>query len=327
MLKKNTISLYPYAKKVHFNSVDLKDNSFLISYGYDLTLLSESIKKVGVLSPPLLRKKSGSTYQIICGYKRIRALKKLGITSAFCTILPPTTTDKESFLLSLYDNISHRAFNPIEKSMVINKLTRYYPDETIVKEFLPLLNLHPHRSQLKAFTPLCRVEKTIKDAVLEGTISESTVTQLAQLDRVSRNALGSLLIALRLTVSTQAELLDYVTEIAIRDTLPVEKVIGAKEIRALLKNPQLNQPQKADAIRHYLRARRYPSLTAKEREFSLSLKKLKLHSHLHLSPPPSFEGNHYHLSLHFKDVEELKKRVDELHSLLHNHSFITLIEG
>lgn len=314
-------------KKIYLKTIDLNDKMFLLSYGYDLNPLKQSLKEVGLLNPPILRRKPDATFQIICGYKRIHALRELGVSSINCTIVPSKTSDKESLLLSFYDNTSHREFNPLEKSMAITKLHNYFPEEKIVHDFLPLLKLHPHSSQLKTFKPLCRLERYVKDAILEGKISEHIATRLSQMDRASRRTLSKLLIALRLSVSKQAEILDYVSEIAIRENLPVEKVISTSEVRSILDSNKLNQPQKGEAVRRYLRERRYPQLTEKEKEFTHNLKQLKLHPHLRLKPPPFFEGNHYHLSLHFKDLEDLKKRLQECESLLPNHSLLKMIEG
>jgi len=314
-------------KRIYLKNIDFKDKTFLLSYGYDLNPLKQSIKQVGLLNPPILRKKSAAAYQIICGYRRIQALRKLGVSSLTSTIVPSKTGDRESLLLSLYDNTSHREFNPIEKSIALNKLKNYYPEEKIVHDFLPVLKLQPHITQLKAFRPLCRLEREIKDALLEGKISEHTAIQLSQMDRASRRALGKLLIALRLSVSKQAEILDYVSEIAIRENLPIEKLTCTSEMRSILDDEKLNQPQKGEAIREHLRERRYPQLTKKEREFTRNLKQLKLHPYIKLKPPPFFEGNHYHFSLCFKDLEELKKRAQELASLLHNHSLLNIIKS
>jgi len=314
-------------KRINLKTIDLKDDTFLLSYGYNLNLLKQSIKKVGVINPPILRKKPDATYQTICGHKRIHSLRELGVLSLTCAIVPSETSDRECLLLSLYDNSSHRELNPIEKSMAIRKLQNYYPEERIVHDFLPLLKLQPHGTQLNTFKPLCTLEREIKKAILEGKINEHTAIALSQMDRTSRRELGKLLITLKLSVSNQAEILEYVSEIAIRETLPIEEVISTPEIKSILDNGKLNQPQKSEAIRKYLRERRYPQLIEKEREFAYNLKKLKLHPNIKLKHPPFFEGSHYHLSLCFKDLEGLRERVRELESHLNNPSLLNTIEG
>ncbi len=85
-------------KTIYLNTIDLKDKTFLLSYGYDLSPLKQSIKQVGLLNPPVVRKKSEGTHQIICGYKRVRALKELGISSFPCFFIPAKTGNKESIL-------------------------------------------------------------------------------------------------------------------------------------------------------------------------------------------------------------------------------------
>ena len=80
-------------------------------------------------------------------------------------------------------------------------------------------------------------------------------------------------------------------------------------------------------MRKYLRELRYPQLTEKEKEFNHNIRKLKLSSGVSLKAPPFFEGDHYHLSLHFKDLNGLKKRLQELESLLNDRPLINIIEG
>ena len=242
-------------------------------------------------------------------------------------MLPTRTSDEECLLLNLFDNVSHREFNPIEKSMAINKLQNYYTEEKIVKDFLSVLKLQPHITQLKVYKPLCKLAREIRNALIEGKISEHTAVQLSQMNRESRSALGKLLIVFKLSVSKQAEILEYVTEIAVRENISVDKVVSAKKIKSILENEKLNQPQKGEAIRKYLRGLRYPQLTAKEKEFNHNLKQLKLPPGTQLKATPFFEGNHYHLSLNFKDMNGLKKRLQELESLLNNRSLLNIIEG
>ena len=129
-------------KPINLENIDRNDTLFLLSYGYNLTPLKTSINQIGVINPPLVRQKSDTTYQIICGYKRVHALRELGVAATPCTIVSPVTGDEESFLKSFYDNVSHRELNPIEKSMTINGLLRYFSEAKIVSDFLPLLKLH-----------------------------------------------------------------------------------------------------------------------------------------------------------------------------------------
>ena len=314
-------------RTIYLNQLDFKDKTFLLSYGYDLQPLKQSIGRVGLINPPIVRKKTDDAYQIVCGYKRALALKQLGVSSVQCAVLLDQRTDDECLLLNIYDNVSHRELNPIEKSITINKLKTYYTEEDIVHNFLPALKLQPHITQLNIFQPLCKLEKSIQTAILDGRISEHTATKLSQMDRASRKAFGNLFVMLRLSVSKQMEVLEYASEIAMREHRSIEQVISMQKINTVFKNKRLNQHQRGEAVRTCLRELRYPQLTEKEQAFNRNLRKLKLSSGVSLKAPPFFEGDHYQISFNFKDLNGLTKRLHELESLLKDRSLINIIES
>jgi len=312
---------------IHLTEIDRNQTTFLLSYGYDLGSLKQSIDRAGLINPPVVRKKPDRGFQIICGFKRVAALGELSVSSFPCRIVPAGTGDEECFLLNLYDNASHRVFNPIEKSMAIKGLQSFYPEEKIAKDFLPLLNLHPHKTQLEIFKPLCTLESRVKDAVVAGTIDVRTALELARMDPESRQTLSSLLIALRLSVSKQAALIEYISEIVLRENLSREDVVQNQQIQSVLGDEHLNLPQKADTIIRYLRARRYPRLTEKEKAFKQTLKDVKLPRDVQFTPPPYFEGNRYCLTLHFTSLKQLREQLCDLESFLDHPSLPPLIEG
>ncbi len=110
------------ADAVDLKSIDPDDATFRLSYGFDLEPLKESIRRIGLINPPLLRKRPDGRYQIVSGYRRFSASRELGIYSMHCRMVPPETSDEACLLLSLYDNSAHREFNPIEKSLALNRL-------------------------------------------------------------------------------------------------------------------------------------------------------------------------------------------------------------
>ena len=63
------------ADAVDLKSIDPDDATFRLSYGFDLEPLKESIRRIGLINPPLLRKRPDGRYQIVSGYRRIRALR------------------------------------------------------------------------------------------------------------------------------------------------------------------------------------------------------------------------------------------------------------
>jgi hypothetical protein len=62
--------------KILLNNIDLSSENcdrYLIRYGRDSDLIKESIRKVGLINPVILKKSRDAeeTYSVICGYQRI----------------------------------------------------------------------------------------------------------------------------------------------------------------------------------------------------------------------------------------------------------------
>ena len=54
---------------------------------------------------------------IVCGFRRIHALRQLDRTEVLARILSTEDCDRTgAFLLALWDNLSHRQLSPLEKA-------------------------------------------------------------------------------------------------------------------------------------------------------------------------------------------------------------------
>ncbi len=82
--------------------------------------LAQSIKNQGLLQPILLRKKD-SSYEIISGERRFRAMKLLGNDKVPC-IVKPHITDHEMIEMALVENIQRENLNDIEQAFAYQRL-------------------------------------------------------------------------------------------------------------------------------------------------------------------------------------------------------------
>jgi ParB family chromosome partitioning protein len=85
--------------------------------------LADSIKKVGVLQPIIVRP-LGDEYQIIAGERRWRAAKAAGLERVPVRIL--ASTEIESLELALIENLQREDLNPIEEARGYRKLLNEY---------------------------------------------------------------------------------------------------------------------------------------------------------------------------------------------------------
>ena len=118
----------------------------------DLTDLTQSIRESGVLQPILVRR-VGQTLQIVAGERRWRAAKQAGLTEV--PVIIRETTDQESAVFALVENLQREDLNPLEKAQAFKTLQqqlgakqeevaqRVGLDRSTVANFMRLLELAP----------------------------------------------------------------------------------------------------------------------------------------------------------------------------------------
>jgi ParB family chromosome partitioning protein len=77
--------------------------------------LAESIKNVGLLQPIIVRVNDAHSFEIVAGYRRFNACKKLGWRKITCHIVE--LDDKTAFEVSLIENVQRQTLNPIEEGL------------------------------------------------------------------------------------------------------------------------------------------------------------------------------------------------------------------
>lgn len=289
---------------------------FTMSYGFELKVLCESIQRTGVLNPPLVSRNEKGKWDVVCGYRRISALKALGKDKVFCkdvgAVLP---LPLERLLANLYDNVATRKFNNVEKAMVLERLLKYLPREQVLSAFMPLLSLPCHQGTLELYLKLAALEENIRQATAKEDISMSTLKALVEVDEDSRKFLFSILSLLRLNFNQQVKFIEYINDIVLREGIPAADVFSGRSFLEILENPKTNTPQKAAAVLDLLRTRRYPRLASAQRAVQNRVAALRLPPGVVLHYDPSLEAPKYRLEIFFKNGKELVRLISRLREL------------
>lgn len=77
--------------------------------------LAESIKNVGLLQPIIVRVNDAHSFEIVAGYRRFNACKKIGWRKITCHVVE--LDDKTAFEVSLIENVQRQTLNPIEEGL------------------------------------------------------------------------------------------------------------------------------------------------------------------------------------------------------------------
>ena len=97
----------PRQPREHFDPIALQE-------------LAESIRQVGLLQPPIVRKKASGGYELIMGERRFRASKLAGLTEI--PVIVRETSDKELLREALIENIHRSELNALEEAAAYGEL-------------------------------------------------------------------------------------------------------------------------------------------------------------------------------------------------------------
>jgi len=85
--------------------------------------LVDSIKSKGVIQPIVVRK-AGNVFELVCGERRYRAAKKVGLKRI--PVVIKDLQDREVLELALIENLQRKDLNPIEEARAYNRLTQEF---------------------------------------------------------------------------------------------------------------------------------------------------------------------------------------------------------
>ena len=295
--------------EIPLRKINLKDERFRTSYFFDLEPLIHSIRRVGLTSPPLLRRE-GKGLTVISGWKRVLACRDLGLKE-IAALITEEKNDLRLFLRALEENLAARRLGPAEKAEAILKLRQMgLSDRKILRTYLPLLGLPATADHLASILALAGAEDEVKRLVEEKDLPLHVVESVLRFRPAERRRLLPLLRPLG--QNKQKELLDDLWEIGRRDIIQARRILQRAEIRRALAPAGLSPLQKAERLRAILRKMRYPRLSAREEAFAAALRRVGWPKGISIQPSPFFEDRDITVSFRFRNKEELAACLDRI---------------
>lgn len=284
---------------------------FCMSYGFDLNAIVSSIKAVGLVNRPYVRRNREGQVEIITGYRRILALKALDRETVPCVDLTDSgLSDADMFLLNLNDNLCTRMFNNVEKGMILNGLSDYLPNGGMY-DYLSALGISSRR-EAEILSGIRESDDKIKAFIADGTISLKTIGTLTDINGPSQDTILMWITELKLNVNQQMLFIEYINDISIKEGKGINELLDEEDFTGILRDKGKNIPQRAKRFIDLLRARRLPLLTRNEKAFASLISGLNLPKGVRIKPPAFFEGPDYLLEISFRDGEMLKEKIDKL---------------
>lgn len=287
---------------------------YCMSYNFSLSGLIRSIKRYGVMNPPLIVFKTGKgRAHVVCGYKRLLALKEIGESEAdLLDITESGLSDKELILLSLYENLSIRELNLIEKAMVIKRLSTHMPHNELIG-FMSELNLPPSQKHFELLIEIEMYPDSIKREIAKGSIPLKTIEYaFDKFDKDGRLIVLDLISKLKLSFNYQFQLLDILKDLSFNQKKSIQEILKESGINSTVEDKKMNPAQKGKAVIKIIRERRFPLLSKAQKEYLKRVSSLDLPDGTRIEPPLYFESNQFKLELRFSSQKELKDKLNKI---------------
>jgi ParB-like chromosome segregation protein Spo0J len=294
-------------KTIPLNDIDIDDRRFCISYPLEDEILTESIRKVGIVQPVLLL--DASPLIVITGFKRIASAKKLGLTEVPAVI--KRIGADEAILLSIHDNLG-RGLNAVEKACALEKMVHAgFPRQGIF-ETMTLLSLKPHEKVLNNFVAIADAGEPLTGFLAGHGVSMKNIEYLLQLDVEERNEIISLATPLHLTESLLREILEMFVLTKIKK--------GAINFRGL------RAAGDGRALKARLKKRNYPILSSMEKDLFTVKQRCALPPNIDIKVDPFFEKEYIDILLKIKSEDDVRASIEKLKEILEDGYIRSILE-
>ena len=106
----------------------------------DIKELADSIETFDVLQPLVVRPSGYDRYEVICGHRRLKALKKVGGDIRVPCILREDIEDKDVLRVQLEENIQRRQMSAAELVAALDEIKRQHGGRMTNQELADLLH-------------------------------------------------------------------------------------------------------------------------------------------------------------------------------------------
>ncbi|MBT8353099.1 MAG: ParB N-terminal domain-containing protein [Desulfofustis sp.] len=271
--------------------------------------LIDSINNLGLLRPPIV-KAHQKDYQLICGARRLRVLRRLGQSFPIaCSVVKRDISHVDLLSLVAEDQIQTGPLSPIEAARFIALCNIWCeePDQQMLSRVASITST-TQRSRLLS---LLELEKPIRTSIHRGHISNKTGLSMAQMSSTERTFVHDLFIKLSLNGNKQRRFLELVQIVTGARGWTIERVI-TDHFAELCSSTIDNVPQQTNALMKRLYELSHPESSVAEETFLRQVAEKNLSANCRVSPSPSFETDKVTLEIEFGNFDAFSKAWDSI---------------
>jgi ParB family chromosome partitioning protein len=283
-----------HISRININHIDFSDDSYSLVPPFITSQapasLTESVRRCGILHPPIVKEKSASSFTIVTGRKRLlAAMQAISATSYDCHKLTEKTDEIDVLAICLEDALLSRPLTPVERAVFFKKALALIDENELTTRFLPMLGLSPSIYHIHRELRLLELEEPLVIAIQEGILDDKVAFELGKFSFSDRVSLFEVINTLHLSVGNQKKLAITCRELAGRNNTTISALLHNPAVEGIINHAEANSPQKTANLMKWLTSERFPRLSQAEKEFQHFIAGLALPDQARLEHSPSFE--------------------------------------
>jgi ParB-like chromosome segregation protein Spo0J len=302
---------------------------YVFTHRPDLADLSASIGRLGLLTAPVLQEDPQGFFRVVCGSRRIKALRCLGWRSLQAFVASAgEMTDTRCLSRSILENLWHRGFNEVEKALLFTRLTDRYlhllPDlsEVLDRD----LRVPQGAEALEPYRFLLSLPGPILDSVARGELGLTQVLLFRRLPGTAHPGFFRILTECGLTSQEARKATEWIREVARREEREAAVIID--EANQELIGDAGDPRSRARHLFSFLSRRRYPLLESWKARFASARSQLSEGDEgIGVSHDPTFETTEIKVQVRAASEPEFRQRLAALSEALKEGKIRKLFEA
>jgi hypothetical protein len=308
------MSIQPSLKEIPLSSINIIPDWNIHPFLDDTpsTFLKQSYVELGILHPPIVQAVEDETFDLVCGRKRLYALRNYfqHIKRLPCLTLPPTLTPREMYLYVLADQQINGPLSPMETAFLLKHCLQKMDEREIKECFLPRLGHNGHKNQsvwIHQFIRLTTLNTRTQHLIHQGLIIDKIAFELLELLPEDQEALFSLFELLQPGTGKQKRILSLSREMANRSCSTISSLLREPEFIQVFEHTEMNIPQKTHFLLDLLQRKAFPRSSDAEHFFKDRARRLNLPAHYELTHSLNFEKDEVSLTITFPNFERCEQ--------------------
>lgn len=303
--------------KIAVAAIDVDDDLYRVPSFCDLQPLTASLREIGLTNPLVLQRRDDDRFRIVCGFRRVEALLQLAVAEADAWILDEPTPSVDILLFSLLDNLALHAFNVVQVSFIIQKLSGFHvAKDDVIQCYLPKLGFGRNPKIYELYSTLHELPAEWQQALVDDHVPLDLAKSVVEMSPQDRSAFWRLIVELRLGKNRQRELLILLQDVARIQGVSPAQLLETKQIGEIPRMEKWTSSQKAERLKEWLWEKRYPHYVAIRKQFDDLVKGAACPPGFTLQHSPFFEGEELQIVFGFKSSEDYRAKIDFMERLL-----------